>query len=66
MGLFDKFRKKIHKAVEEVDVDTLTAGKEEAEQTVNTPDPPAEEEWEDLDEEEPLVLKPDESDSEWD
>ena len=28
MGLFDKFRKKIHKAVEEVDADTLTAGEE--------------------------------------
>jgi len=67
VGLFDKFRKKIHKVVEEVDVDTLTAGKEETEQAVNEtePIPPVEEEWEDLDEDETLVLKSNENDSEW-
>ena len=70
MGLFDKFRKKIHKAVEEIDVDTLTTGEEQ--ETL----PPIdeiklplvdEEDWEELNEEEPLTLKSNEEEwEEWD
>ena len=59
MGLFDKFRKKINNAVETVDSNSLTEGEEppgqpptSIEQTTRVED-----EWEELDEEEDLVLK---------
>ncbi|MDP6864524.1 MAG: signal recognition particle-docking protein FtsY [Candidatus Poseidoniaceae archaeon] len=68
MGLFDKFRKRVNKAAEEVDIDALSADEESEEaqealavQDSNTTQP--DEEWEEITEEEPLALPP--ADDEW-
>ena len=74
MGLFDKFRKRIHEVADEADGDALSvdASSPEAETIVPAPEPPAPEattddEWDDLDdlpEHEPEVAV-EEMDDEW-
>ena len=68
MGLFDKFRKRVNKAAEEVDINALSADEEseEAQEALAVQDSnvtPPEEEWEEITEEEPLALPP--ADDEW-
>ena len=69
MGLFDKFRKKVHAAASEADATSLSAeeGSEEAIEAINQHQEipiSKNEEWEDLDESEELVL-PTQKEDEW-
>jgi fused signal recognition particle receptor len=69
MGLFDKFRKKVHAAASEADTSSLSAeeGSEEAIEAINQHQEipiSKNEEWEDLDESEELVL-PTQKEDEW-
>ena len=67
MGLFDKFRKKVIEAVDQVDTDALSAEaeSEEAKELLeNRTEPQNEEEWEEFDEE-PVAELPPQKDDEW-
>lgn len=76
MGLFDRFRKRVHEVAEETDGDALSveATSEEAQALLNQQDPvpqpsqPIEEEWDDVDAE-PVQSAPveqDDDDDDWD
>ena len=68
MGLFDKFRKKVIEAVDQVDADALSAeaGSEEAKELLeNRIEAPNEDEWEEFDEE-PVAQLPPQKEDEWD
>ena len=76
MGLFDRFRKRVHEVAEETDGDALSveATSEEAQALLNQKDPvpqpsqPIEEEWDDVDAE-PVQSAPveqDDDDDDWD
>ena len=57
MGLFDRFRKRIHEVADETDQDALSvdASSEEAKELLQPPQAAqSEDEWEDLEEVEPL------------
>ena len=71
MGLFDRFRKRIHEVADETDQDALSvdASSEEAKELLQTPQPvQPEEEWEDLEEVEstPQVEAESNTDDDWD
>ena len=76
MGLFDRFRKRVHEVAEETDGDALSveATSQEAQELLNQQDPapqpsqPIEEEWDDVDVE-PVQSAPaeqDDDDDDWD
>ncbi|MGB1766021.1 MAG: hypothetical protein ACPHJE_01430, partial [Poseidonia sp.] len=76
MGLFDRFRKRVHEVAEETDGDALSveATSQEAQALLNQQDPapqpsqPIEEEWDDVDAE-PVQSAPveqDDDDDDWD
>lgn len=66
MGLFDKFRKRVNKAAEEVDINALSADEEseEAPEAAQSPSPiQPEEDWDEIIDEKPPTLPS--TDNEW-
>ena len=69
MGLFDRFRKRVHEVAEETDDAALSVEEtsDEAQALLGQPSPPEEEEWDDVDEE-PVtpVVQEAAADDDWD
>ena len=71
MGLFDRFRKRVHEVAEETDDAALSVeeASEEAQALLNQPAAPEEDDWDDVDEEpaQPMVQETDtDDDDDWD
>ena len=71
MGLFDRFRKRVHEVAEETDDAALSVeeSSEEAQALLNQPTAPEEDDWDDVDEEpaQPMVQETDtDDDDDWD
>ena len=68
MGLFDRFRKRVQEVAEEADDKALSveASSEEAQSLLDKPQPPVEEEWEDVDAVVETVQPVVEEEDEWD
>ena len=71
MGLFDRFRKRVHEVAEETDDAALSVeeASEEAQAVLNQPAAPEEDDWDDVDEEpaQPMVQETDtDDDDDWD
>ncbi len=68
MGLFDRFRKRVQEVAEEADDQALSveASSDEAQSLLDKPQPPVEEEWEDVDAVVETVQPVVEEEDEWD
>ncbi len=69
MGLFDRFRKRVHEVADETDDSALSVeeSSEEAQALLNQPAAPEEEEWDDVDEEPAQLESQDaDTDDDWD